>query len=170
MRSLQRRLRAKEDSQDACYFVPQSGVEKIIINMVDSDHDMRDTVVQVIGPWEAELEDEHGAIPIIWNLGPVLCEGALLIVDIEAKLQKLTAIDRDYYNWSWLLGPNRPHVSLVLPKVSALGRCLLAAELGSPALNKSPPAIRPWEVKQVGCFLPRRRGRLLNLHNLRAPR
>jgi len=33
----------------ARYFVPQSGVEKIIINMVDNHHGMRDTVVRVTG-------------------------------------------------------------------------------------------------------------------------
>ena len=39
----------KKTAQDACYFVPLSGCEKIIINMLDSDHGMRDTVIRVIG-------------------------------------------------------------------------------------------------------------------------
>ena len=50
------------------------------------------------GPWEAKLEDEHGAIPVVWNLGPMSHGGALVTIDIEAKLQKLTAIDRDFCN------------------------------------------------------------------------
>ena len=62
---LQCRLRAKEDPQDACYFVSQSGVEKIIINMVDSEYGMRDIMIWVTGLWEAESENERGAIPIV---------------------------------------------------------------------------------------------------------
>ena len=39
----------RKTTQDVCYFVPQSGCKKIIINMIDSDHGMRDTVVRVTG-------------------------------------------------------------------------------------------------------------------------
>ena len=42
-------------------------VEKIIVNMVNCDHDIRDTVVRVTDPWD-KSKDEHGSIPIIWNL------------------------------------------------------------------------------------------------------
>ena len=49
----------------ARYFVPHSGMEKIIVNIVESDHGMRKTVVQVSGSWDANLEDESGAIPIV---------------------------------------------------------------------------------------------------------
>jgi len=46
-------------------FVPQSGVEKITVNMVDNDHGMQDTIVRVTSPGEAESENECGVIPII---------------------------------------------------------------------------------------------------------
>ena len=91
MRGLQRHLCAKEDPQDARYFVPQSGAEKIIINMVDSNHDMWDTLVRVSGPWKVEPDDERGAILIVWNMGSIPRGGASLTVDIKAKLRKLTA-------------------------------------------------------------------------------
>jgi len=39
-------------------------VEKIIVNMVNCDHDMRDTVVRVTGPWD-KSKDERGSIPIV---------------------------------------------------------------------------------------------------------
>ena len=51
--------------QGAHYFVPQSGVEKIIVNMLDINHGMRDIVVRVTGPWEAESEDEREAISVV---------------------------------------------------------------------------------------------------------
>ena len=57
---LQCRVFAKKDYPGCALLFPQSGVEKVIINMVDNDHGMRDTVVQVTGPWEAEYEDECG--------------------------------------------------------------------------------------------------------------
>ena len=63
-------------AHDARYFVSQSGCKKIIVNMTDNDHGMRDIVVRVIGPWEAESEDERGAIPTMWNLGQVARGGA----------------------------------------------------------------------------------------------
>jgi len=47
---------------------PQSGVEKVIVNMVNSDYGIQDTVVQVTGPLEAESEDERGVVLVAWNL------------------------------------------------------------------------------------------------------
>ena len=47
---------------------PQSGVEKITVNVVNNDHGMRDTMIRVIGSWEAESKDEHGVVPVVWNL------------------------------------------------------------------------------------------------------
>jgi len=35
----------RRTSQNVCYFVPQSGCDKIIVNMVDNEHGMHDTVV-----------------------------------------------------------------------------------------------------------------------------
>ena len=75
--------------------------------MVDSDHSMRDTVVLVTGPSEAESEDERGAIPTMWNLGSAAQGGAVLTAEIELKLQELTAVDYDCRNLSWLLDSNR---------------------------------------------------------------
>ena len=81
--------------------------------MVDSNHDMWDTLVQVSGPWKAEPDDERGAILIVWNMGSIPREGASLTVDIKAKLRKLTAIDRDHSNWSWLWIPTVLLLSLI---------------------------------------------------------
>ena len=61
----------RKTAQDARYFVPQTGCEKIIVNIVDSDHGMRNTMVWLTGAWEAESENEHGVIPTAWNLGRV---------------------------------------------------------------------------------------------------
>ena len=73
----------KKTAQYARYFISQSGCEKIIANMVDSD------------PWEAESEHERGAIPTTWNLGLVTRGGAVLTVEIELKMQELTVVDYD---------------------------------------------------------------------------
>jgi len=43
----------------------------------------------------------------MWNLGSVARGGAVLIAEIELKLQALTAVDYDCRNLSWLLDPNR---------------------------------------------------------------
>ena len=88
----------RKTTQGARYFVPPSGGEKITVNIVHSDHDMRDTVVRVTGPWAAESENDRGIIPIVWNLGSAPHGWALPTTDIEAKLQKLTSIDYDHHN------------------------------------------------------------------------
>jgi len=46
----------RKTSQDTHFFVPQSGYEKLIVNMVDNDLCMYNTVVWVSGPWKAESE------------------------------------------------------------------------------------------------------------------
>jgi len=66
----------------------------MIVNMVDSDYGMRDSVI-VSGPCDAESYDERGAIPVAWNSNAGSCEGTLPSADVEGKLKKLTAI---YFN------------------------------------------------------------------------
>ena len=112
----------RKTSQDARFFVPQSGCEKII-NMVDSDHGMRNTVIRMTGPLEAESKGERGAISITWNLGAVARGETLSSADIEVKLQKLAAINYNHRNWSGLLDPNRSPV----PPVSQEYRLRLRA-------------------------------------------
>ena len=85
----------KKTLQDTRFFVPRSGCKKLIMNMVDNNHNMRDTVIRVSGPWEAELEKERGANPTTWNLGPF---AQTCYVEIEAKLQRLVAINYDHKN------------------------------------------------------------------------
>jgi len=55
----------RKTTQGPRYFIPQSAVEKIVVNMVDNNYSMRDTVVWVTGLWDAESENEHGAIPVV---------------------------------------------------------------------------------------------------------
>ena len=58
----------RKTSHGTRYFISLSGVGKIIVNMVDSDHGVRDSVIQVSGPWDAESDDERVAILVAWNL------------------------------------------------------------------------------------------------------
>jgi len=53
--------------------------------MVNNGHGMRDTMVPVTGPWEAELKDERGAIPVAWNWDSDSHGRTLPIVGVEAK-------------------------------------------------------------------------------------
>ena len=67
-------------------------------------------MIGVSGLWDAESEDERGAIPVAWNPNAGSRGGTLLSVNIVAKLKKLTTIDFNSRNWSWLLNLNRPPV------------------------------------------------------------
>ena len=104
------------------YFVPQSGVEKINVNMVNSDHGIRDTMFRVTGQWDVESKYEHGIVLVIWNLDSSPHGGTLSTANVEAKLRKLTTINYNNRNWNWLLDPNRPLEPPVIPRVPALGK------------------------------------------------
>ena len=74
-RGLQRRIFAKEDYLGCVLLSPQSGVEKVIVSMVNNDHGMRDTVVRVSGSWETKSEDELGVVPAPRTQTPTLMGG-----------------------------------------------------------------------------------------------
>ena len=75
----------RKTTQGARYFAPQSGIEKVIVNIVNNDHSMRDTVVRVTGLWEAESKDERRAVPIAWNLDSGSHGEILPTADVEAS-------------------------------------------------------------------------------------
>ena len=60
-------------------------------------------VVRVSCQWDADLEEERGAISVVWNLNTSTHRGTLPTADVEVKLRKLTAIDFNNCNWNWLL-------------------------------------------------------------------
>ena len=110
------------------YFVPKIEVKKIIVNIVDSDCGMRDTVVQVSGPRDAN-SSESGVIGVVWNLDAGTHGGTLPTADVEVKLRKLTTIDFNNRNWSWLLNWNRPPALPVILRVLTSGKGCLPSNL-----------------------------------------
>ena len=83
----------RKTTQGTRFFVPQNGVEKIIINMVDNDHGMRDTVYH-------GQPNQRMIMGTFWFSGTWAPPrgGALSTADIEAKLRKLTSIDYVRHN------------------------------------------------------------------------
>jgi len=65
----------------------QIRVEKIIVNMVDISHGMRDIVVQVTDLWTAESENERGAIPLSGTWAPPLAKGPYLVLISRRKCE-----------------------------------------------------------------------------------
>ena len=49
---------------------PQRGCDKLVVNIPDSNHGWRDSVVRITGPWEA-LAENHGRVLMSWNTRPV---------------------------------------------------------------------------------------------------
>ena len=88
----------RKTTQGMRYFFAQSGAEKVIVNMVNNDHGMRDTMVRVTGLWDAESEDERGAVLVVWNLDLDPYGGTLPTADVGAKLRKPTAINYNSHN------------------------------------------------------------------------
>ena len=85
--------------------------------MVDSDRGMRDTVVRVSGPWDTDSEKESGAVPVVWNLDAGARRATLPTVDVEAKLRKLTVVDFNNRDWSWLAAePEQTSITASYPE------------------------------------------------------
>ena len=57
-------------------------------------------MVRVTGSWEANSEDEHGAILIAWNLDVGCQVGALPTANVKAKLRRLTIVNYKNHKWS----------------------------------------------------------------------
>ena len=55
--------------------------------------------------------------------------GTLPTADVEAKLRRLTTVNFNNHNWSWLLNLNILPVPPVIPRVPASGKGQLAPEL-----------------------------------------
>ena len=49
--------------QDACSFTLQEGYDRLIVNQPDSDHKWCDSVVRLIAPWEATIEEDRRRVP-----------------------------------------------------------------------------------------------------------
>ena len=81
-RGLLHHLRSEEDQSGCPLLYAQSGREKLIVNMVDNNHVMHNTVIHVSDPWEAESE-EWGAIPTTWNLGLLARRGVTLSLTLR---------------------------------------------------------------------------------------
>ena len=140
-----------------------SGVEKLIINMVDRDHGIQDSVIRFFGPWDAESDAEHKAILDAWNPNARSHGGTLPSVDVEAKLKKLTAIDFDYCYWSSLLNPNKPPVLPSVQRVPTSGKSQLASEPEETVREETS------SISETGGAYPRSGPTRMNLKKPRVP-
>jgi len=61
----------RKSHQDTGSFVPLSRRDRLIINLVDSDYEWRDTIIRVSGPWEDALAKDRERVPTMWNRGPL---------------------------------------------------------------------------------------------------
>ena len=84
--------------QDARSFVPRSGCDGSIINLVGSDHGWHDTIIRVSGPWEAVQAKDRGRVLTMWNRGPVPKGGAPLPNEMYERVKKLYRLNYDYRN------------------------------------------------------------------------
>ena len=55
----------RRTTQGAHYFVPQSMIENIIVNMIDNGNGPWNIVVWVTSPWEVESKKERGAVLVV---------------------------------------------------------------------------------------------------------
>ena len=103
------------------------------------------------------------------KLGRRLLWGTLPTADIEAKLRRLTPVNCNNHNWSWLLDLKRPLETPVIPKVLALSMIQPASEPEEPAREGILPTVDLGKSRVSGRIIPTKgRGLVLSLHVPRA--
>ena len=115
-RGLLRHLFCEKDQQNGHFFIPWSGCDRLVVNLVDNDQGLHDTVIRVSDPWEDASAKNRGVISTSWNRGSIskgVCpeEGAETIPDRQRSC-----------NWSWLLDSNRPSIPIVILRPLVLAR------------------------------------------------
>ena len=61
----------RKSYQETRSLVSRSGCDKLLINLMDSDHGWRDTIVRVFEPLDVALDKDYGRVPVAWNRGPI---------------------------------------------------------------------------------------------------
>ena len=79
----------KRTKKGTHFFGAKFVCEKLIVNLVDSNHEWRDTVIRVYGAWEAAQQRNHGPIQTVWNEGKHVHREIPITTEIEKRVQKL---------------------------------------------------------------------------------
>ena len=87
----------KTDS-GAHFFKPRSGLQKLIINLMDINHGWNGTVVGVSGLWEATSKSDRGLVPLSWYVDSIFQVAKPISQEGKARALKLYEISYDRLN------------------------------------------------------------------------
>ena len=80
------------------FFVERSSSDKLIVNLMDSDHEWHNTVIRIHGAWETVIQKDRGAILTMWNKGTLMHKELPVTEEAEEtvracfKLKSTTAV------------------------------------------------------------------------------
>ena len=89
------------------FFDVRNGSDRLIVNLADSDHEWRDTVIRIMG-LETIQQKYRQTIQTAWSKGTLAHKEAPVTAEVEQRVQSLFRIEVNYHNWSSLLIPSRP--------------------------------------------------------------
>ena len=75
----------RKTNQDGHFFIPQGGCDKLIVNLVDSDHGWRDIIIWVSGCWEATATKSCVLVSTSWNRGPISQGSASVSEEVQER-------------------------------------------------------------------------------------
>ena len=82
------------------FFAARSSSDKLIVNLMDSDHGWHNTVIQIHGAWETVIQKDRGAILTMWNKGTLMHRELPVTEEAEETVQSLFQVEVDYCSWS----------------------------------------------------------------------
>ena len=57
----------RKTKENGHFFAAQSGIERSIVNLADSDHGWCETIIRVFGAWDAAAQKDRGVFPMAWH-------------------------------------------------------------------------------------------------------
>jgi len=141
----------RKTKENGHFFAARSDLERMIVNLADSDHGWRETVIRDFVAWEAVAQKDRDVIPTAWNQGALHHDGISVTAEVQERIKRLLHIDFGHHNWSWLLDLSRPSVPSVVSKALSMAR----DDAGSAPTQPS------WRKKVQRRVLPRTRRQAL---------
>ena len=85
----------RKTKENGRFFATWSDLERLIVNLVNNNHDWRETVIRVFDAWEAAALKDCGVVPTTWNQGALQHGGVSVTRDVQERVQRLYQIDFD---------------------------------------------------------------------------
>jgi len=79
----------RKTNENGHFFAAWNSLEKLVVNLADSNHGWRETVICVCGATEAAIQKDHSVLPTAWNQGVLQHGGVSVTTKVQEKVECL---------------------------------------------------------------------------------